>query len=75
MTYDFGMVCRAAALTEVSSTSNFETFFPGANRLRCRFREKGARQTTLPAIRSTEAHLHCRVLWPHFSKTTRHLTE
>ena len=30
---------------EVSSTSNFETF--QANRLRCRFREKGARQTTL----------------------------
>ncbi|MFN2313799.1 MAG: serine--tRNA ligase [Bacteroidales bacterium] len=46
MTYDFEV--RSAAQQrwlEVSSTSNFEAF--QANRLKCRFREKGTKQTTL----------------------------
>jgi len=46
MTYDFEVWSAAQQRwLEVSSTSNFEAF--QANRLRCRFREKGARQTTL----------------------------
>ena len=46
MTYDFEVwSVGQQRWLEVSSTSNFETF--QANRLRCRFREKGARQTTL----------------------------
>ncbi len=46
MTYDFEVWSAAQQRwLEVSSTSNFEAF--QANRLRCRFREKGAKQTTL----------------------------
>jgi len=46
MTYDFEVYSAAQQRwLEVSSTSNFESF--QANRLRCRFREKGAKQTTL----------------------------
>jgi len=46
MTYDFEVYSAAQQRwLEVSSTSNFEAF--QANRLRCRFREKGAKQTTL----------------------------
>jgi seryl-tRNA synthetase len=46
MTYDFEVFSAAQQRwLEVSSTSNFEAF--QANRLRCRFREKGAKQTTL----------------------------
>ena len=46
MTYDFEVWSAAQQRwLEVSSTSNFEAF--QANRLKCRFREKGARQTTL----------------------------
>jgi seryl-tRNA synthetase len=46
MTYDFEVFSAAQQRwLEVSSTSNFESF--QANRLRCRFREKGAKQTTL----------------------------
>ncbi|HCM60358.1 MAG TPA: serine--tRNA ligase [Bacteroidales bacterium] len=46
MTYDFEVWSAAQQRwLEVSSTSNFEGF--QANRLRCRFREKGAKQTTL----------------------------
>lgn len=46
MTYDFEVwSVGQQRWLEVSSTSNFETF--QANRLRCRFREKGDRQTTL----------------------------
>lgn len=46
MTYDFEVYSAAQERwLEVSSTSNFESF--QANRLKCRFREKGARQTTL----------------------------
>ena len=46
MTYDFEVWSAAQKRwLEVSSTSNFEAF--QANRLRCRFREKGAKQTTL----------------------------
>lgn len=46
MTYDFEVWSAAQQRwLEVSSTSNFESF--QANRLKCRFREKGARQTTL----------------------------
>ena len=46
MTYDFEVWSAAQQRwLEVSSTSNFEAF--QANRLRCRYREKGARQTTL----------------------------
>lgn len=46
MTYDFEVYSAAQQRwLEVSSTSNFESF--QANRLKCRFREKGAKQTTL----------------------------
>ena len=46
MTYDFEVFSAAQQRwLEVSSTSNFESF--QANRLKCRFREKGAKQTTL----------------------------
>jgi len=46
MTYDFEVWSAAQQRwLEVSSTSNFEAF--QANRLKCRFREKGAKQTTL----------------------------
>jgi seryl-tRNA synthetase len=46
MTYDFEVFSAAQQRwLEVSSTSNFEAF--QANRLKCRFREKGAKQTTL----------------------------
>ncbi|MGB8359743.1 MAG: serine--tRNA ligase [Bacteroidales bacterium] len=46
MTYDFEVYSAAQQRwLEVSSTSNFEAF--QANRLKCRFREKGAKQTTL----------------------------
>ena len=46
MTYDFEVWSAAQQRwLEVSSTSNFENF--QANRLRCRFREKGDKQTTL----------------------------
>ena len=46
MTYDFEVWSAAQQRwLEVSSTSNFESF--QANRLKCRFREKGAKQTTL----------------------------
>ncbi len=46
MTYDFEVWSAAQQRwLEVSSTSNFEAF--QANRLKCRFREKGARQTSL----------------------------
>ena len=46
MTYGFEVWSAAQQRwLEVSSTSNFEAF--QANRLKCRFREKGARQTTL----------------------------
>ncbi|MDF1560569.1 MAG: serine--tRNA ligase [Bacteroidales bacterium] len=46
MTYDFEVFSAAQQRwLEVSSTSNFEAF--QANRLRCRYREKGAKQTTL----------------------------
>ncbi len=46
MTYDFEVYSAAQKRwLEVSSTSNFEAF--QANRLKCRFREKGAKQTTL----------------------------
>jgi seryl-tRNA synthetase len=46
MTYDFEVFSAAQQRwLEVSSTSNFEAF--QANRLRCRFRDKGAKQTTL----------------------------
>lgn len=46
MTYDFEVYSAAQQRwLEVSSTSNFEFF--QANRLKCRFREKGAKQTTL----------------------------
>ncbi len=46
MTYDFEVWSAAQKRwLEVSSTSNFEAF--QANRLKCRFREKGAKQTTL----------------------------
>ncbi|NLE33804.1 MAG: serine--tRNA ligase [Bacteroidales bacterium] len=46
MTYDFEVWSAAQQQwLEVSSTSNFEAF--QANRLKCRFREKGARQTIL----------------------------
>ena len=46
MTYDFEVWSAAQQRwLEVSSTSNFEAF--QANSLRCRFREKGAKQTTL----------------------------
>jgi seryl-tRNA synthetase len=46
LTYDFEVYSAAQQRwLEVSSTSNFEAF--QANRLKCRFREKGAKQTTL----------------------------
>jgi seryl-tRNA synthetase len=46
MTYDFEVYSAAQQRwLEVSSTSNFESF--QANRLKCRFREKVAKQTTL----------------------------
>ena len=46
MTYDFEVYSAAQQRwLEVSSTSNFESF--QANRLKCRFREKGAKQITL----------------------------
>lgn len=46
LTYDFEVYSAAQKRwLEVSSTSNFEAF--QANRLKCRFREKGAKQTTL----------------------------
>lgn len=46
MTYDFEVWSAAQQRwLEVSSTSNFESF--QSNRLKCRFREKGAKQTTL----------------------------
>jgi seryl-tRNA synthetase len=46
MTYDFEVYSAAQQRwLEVSSTSNFESF--QANRLKCRFREKGTKQTTL----------------------------
>lgn len=46
LTYDFEVYSAAQQRwLEVSSTSNFESF--QANRLKCRFREKGAKQTTL----------------------------
>ena len=46
LTYDFEVWSAAQKRwLEVSSVSNFESF--QANRLKCRFREKGAKQTTL----------------------------
>jgi seryl-tRNA synthetase len=46
MTYDFEVFSAAQKRwLEVSSTSNFESF--QANRLKCRFKDKGDKQTTL----------------------------
>lgn len=46
LTYDFEVYSAAQKRwLEVSSVSNFESF--QANRLKCRFKEKGAKQTTL----------------------------
>lgn len=46
MTYDFEVYSAAQKRwLEVSSTSNFESF--QANRLKCRFKDKGDKQTTL----------------------------
>jgi seryl-tRNA synthetase len=46
LTYDFEVFSAAQKRwLEVSSVSNFESF--QANRLKCRFKEKGAKQNTL----------------------------
>ena len=46
LTYDFEVWSAAQKRwLEVSSVSNFESF--QANRLKCRFKEKGDKQTTL----------------------------